>query len=382
MTSIRISILAVVLACAAFAGSNVGAQGLAGLREPPRLASEPLSAPAAAKSDTLQQSVTKRDNHTNSRRGCPIIPPFLHEGDSVAIVSPGFYTPLNEISEIKAVLSSWGLVPFVAPNVGEHQAGRVAGPATHRFDDMQWALINKSFKAVFCSRGGYGTLHLLPYLDTSYFARYPKWIVGYSDITTLHAVSVLGGTMSVHGAVGRELGSRKVNKMNYLLLHDLLFGTLPRYQVNTPNGNNLQGRASGRLVGGNLATLTTLLSTDFDVTRLDSIILFLEDVDEPFHNIDRMFNMLRIHGVFDRCVGLVLGGFCKCKKDLGCETVYELLYPYFKDLGIPVLCDFPTGHGSYNFPLLEGAPATLVVGDASSSLFFNIDGRWMPVGYP
>ncbi len=350
-------------------GVSAQNEGLSALREPPSIGL-----------DTIKPLSGKTDNFV-CYSGY-VMPPFLNEGDSVAVVAPGFFTPDKEIIVIMSTLRSWGLVPFRAPNVGQQHALRYAGTADQRLYDIEWALSNNSIKAVFCIRGGYGALHLIPHISPAMFRKQPKWIVGYSDITTLHSASVLGGTMSIHGAVGRELGSSKVCNMNYLLLRDLLFGNLPHYQVNRYNRYNKPGRVSGRLVGGNLTTLTTLLSTDFDVTRLDSIILFIEDVDEPYHNIDRMFNMLRIHGVFDRCVGLVMGSFSQCRKDFGCENVYELLSPYFKDLNIPVLCDFPTGHGPYNFPLIEGAPATLDVNETASTLIFNIEGRWQPVGYP
>ena len=143
-------------------------------------------------------------------------------------------------------------------------------------------------------------------------------------------------------------------------MRDLLKGQVPRYEV-PANDLNIPGHATGTLVGGNLCTFASLPALQSEIIGKGDIILFLEEIEESMHHIDRMFNMLKNCGMLSHCRGVVLGGFTGCKADLGYESVEAMLREYIEPYGIPLLCGFPAGHDKVNLPLVMGAPVTLDV---------------------
>ena len=148
---------------------------------------------------------------------------------------------------------------------------------------------------------------------------------------------------------------------------------MPKYEL-PAHPLNIPGRATGTLVGGNLATFVPLLSTMTDAIGNTDIILFVEEVDETYHSIDRLFNMLKMSGLFAHCKGIVLGGFTDCSNDVGYENVETMLRQYIEPYHIPLLCGFPAGHEKVNLPLVMGAPVTLDVRADGASLTFDIPG--------
>ncbi len=154
-----------------------------------------------------------------------------------------------------------------------------------------------------------------------------------------------------------------------LRLHDLLLGTVPAYKL-PPHPLSRPGKASGTLVGGNLSTLVPLLETWADVTRRDGFILFIEEIEESMHHIDRMLHMLLLRGLAKRCRGIILGDFTGCAGEFTYGSVEEMIMRFLPDWGVPVLCGFPAGHGEVNLPLVMGAQATLEVRGDGAGLDF------------
>ena len=159
-----------------------------------------------------------------------------------------------------------------------------------------------------------------------------------------------------------------------MLLRDLLKGQVPRYEL-PAHKENILGRASGTLVGGNLATFAPLLCSQVNEIGQSDIILFVEEVEETHHNIDRLFNMLKMSGVLAHCKGIVLGDFTDCENDVGYESVEAMLRQYIEPYHIPLLCGFPAGHEKLNLPLVIGAPVILDVRADSATLTFDIPGK-------
>ena len=302
-------------------------------------------------------------------------PAFLKKGDKVALLSPSYSTPDSNIEKTADVIKEWGFKPVIGKNVGKLDAGKYAGTAEERADDFIEALKDTSVKAILCNRGGYGTIQLVDLIDLKLVKDNPKWLIGFSDITTLHAMETKAGVMSIHGTMSSFIATNGGTDDNSTLLRDLLKGTVPTYKVPSHKFNQ-KGHGEGVLVGGNMATFVPLVgASDIDVFSNDGIILFLEEVGESLHNIDRMFNTLELHGVMENVKGVILGEFVSSGMDQDFESTEEMLSKYLKKYDIPVLCGFPAGHDDLNVPIVMGAKVTLDVDKNGGTVAFDIDGE-------
>lgn len=298
-------------------------------------------------------------------------PEYLRRSDAVAMVSPSYATPMENVEKTEEVLRLWGLEPVRGKHVGTVYAGQYAGTPEERAEDFLDALLDPSIKAILCNRGGYGALHLIERIPPEVIAANPKWLIGYSDISTLHALFTCSGVMSIHAPMSSSIWGMAAND-SAMRLRELLFGTPPSYEL-PPHPCSIQGCAEGVLVGGNLCTITPLLGTVADSLHGKDIVLFIEDVEESWHNLDRQFNILRLSGVLDCCRAVVFGEFTDCGQEFKFPSVEAMLTPYLKEYGIPVLCGFPAGHGETNLPLVMGAPVRVEVGKDSQSLTTLLD---------
>jgi muramoyltetrapeptide carboxypeptidase len=302
-------------------------------------------------------------------------PAFLKKGDKVALLSPSYSTPDSNIEKTADVIKEWGFKPVIGKNVSKLDAGKYAGTAEERADDFIAALKDTSVKAILCNRGGYGTIQLVDLIDQQLIKDNPKWLIGFSDITTLHAMQTKAGVMSIHGTMSSFIAENAGKDDNSTLLRDLLKGTVPTYKVPSHKFNQ-KGHGEGVLVGGNMATFVPLVgASDIDVFTSDGIILFMEEVGESLHNIDRMFNTLELHGVMENVKGVILGEFVSSGMDQDFESTEEMLSKYLKKYDIPVLCGFPAGHDDQNVPIVMGAKVTLDVDKNGGTVAFNIDGE-------
>lgn len=303
-----------------------------------------------------------------------IAPPFLQPGDKIALISPSYQSDRPSIDTCAVVLAHWGYEPVIGAFVDSLDHGRYAGTAQQRLSDLRRAMEDPEIKAIICTRGGYGTLHLVDMLSAEEFAANPKWLVGFSDITTLLAMETCGGVMGIHGTVGGYIAKYRGCDSSSVILRDLLEGTIPEYEL-PANPCNICGSGTGTLVGGNLCTLAPLLGTAADPTKDGDIILFLEEVEESYHNIDRLFNMLILSGVLERCKGIILGEFTACDPDLEWDSVEQMICYYLKERDIPLLCGFPAGHDKTNLPLIMGAKTTIEVKRDISTVTFDVEGN-------
>ena len=218
---------------------------------------------------------------------------------------------------------------------------------------------------------------LLDLINHEDFRRNPKWIVGYSDITALHSAMVCSGVMSIHGNMGGALGERGANDAVNLKLRDVLLGNLPTYTV-PAHPLNKQGTAQGIVIGGNMAVFTNIGGSkewdflDRDNIRGKDIILFFEDVSESMPRVNSMLQQLLLKGVLDRVKGIIVGRFTEYEPQDGYTDMNEMLAETLNKYDIPVCYDFPTSHDeSWNYPLIEGCPATLNVTSNGVTLTFE-----------
>ena len=318
-----------------------------------------------------EDSITVITDHQASRH-C-VKPNYLKAGDRVALISPSYFTPMENVEKTANVLRSWGLEPVIGPNVGRVYADRYAGTVEERVSDIRWALNDTSIKAIICNRGGYGSIQLIDQISLGEWGAHPKWLVGFSDITTLHGLLTRAGVMSIHGTMSSFLAAGGTDETS-TLMRDLLMGRVPCYKV-PAHPQNIEGSARGILVGGNICTFAPNLGTQADATLGRDIILFIEEVGESMHNIDRQFNILAMNGVLDRCKGVILGEFEGCGSEFSYENVEEMLRQYILKYNIPLLCGFPAGHGDVNLPLVMGAPVTMDVRSDGATLQFDIVGQ-------
>ncbi|MBQ9586406.1 MAG: LD-carboxypeptidase [Bacteroidaceae bacterium] len=300
-------------------------------------------------------------------------PAYLSAGDTVALISPSYFTPMENVERTAELLRSWGFVPIIGPNVGKLVDGRYAGTVAERVSDLLWAFNRPGIKAIICNRGGYGTIQLIDQIALSQLSSSPKWLVGFSDISTLHGLLSRAGVMSIHGTMSSFLAQGGTD-LTSTLMRDLLLGQVPRYHV-AAHPQNIVGQASGILVGGNLCTFAPNLGSQADATKGEDIILFVEEVGESMHNIDRQMRVLQMNGVLDRCKGIILGEFTDCGSEFTYENVEAMIHQLVEPYGIPLLCGFPGGHGDVNLPLVMGAPVTIDVRADASSIRFDIDGE-------
>ena len=299
-------------------------------------------------------------------RGAVIQPPFLERGDRVAIVAPSYRLDDSLLTRACEELRSAGLVPVLGEHVsdawpqGPDSTFFYAGTPSQRASDLGMALRDTSIKAIICARGGYGAIRTLQLMNLSDFRSHPKWIVGYSDVTALHLASLKAGVMSLHGNMGGEIGRVGLGEKGNAAMLEVLMGKMPRYCF--PSSEfNVQGRAEGILLGGNMITLVSLLGTAYDSLGDRDCILFLEEVEESMHAIDRLLCMLQMQGKLSNVKGLVFGEFSDCSAELPFGSVEQMLSDYTMNLGIPVCYGFPGGHGELNMPLVEGAATVLDV---------------------
>ena len=296
---------------------------------------------------------------------------FLHEGDTIAIISPSSATDTAMINGGIRTLEKWGYHCVIGPNALNDYHG-FAGTIDERLSDLLWALRNPSVKAIMCSRGGDGAAHLLARLSLDTLRQYPKPIIGFSDITALLCAEARAGVKGIHGSMCWALKTYEGNDTISQTLRRMLQGELPTYRV-APHPLNIKGRAEGIVVGGNLSVYNDLAGSEFDPLLLDGIILFMEDTGEGMSKVDRMLHNIEVRGLLSHIRGIIVGQFNKYKHpENGFEDMYAMLHEYMKHYQIPVCFDFPVGHAHLrNFPLLTGAKATLEVTPEGTTLSYQ-----------
>jgi muramoyltetrapeptide carboxypeptidase len=278
-------------------------------------------------------------------------PPFLKRGDKIAITCPAKKLP-NPMTDAIALLQSWGLEVVLGEtvNASYHQ---FAGDDDLRAKDMQRFIDDDSIKAIIAARGGYGTVRMIDKVDFSCFAKNPKWLVGFSDITVLHAHLFTNfGAQSIHGQMPVNIPD--ASKHSLETLRRALFGEDLSYEF-TSHTHNRSGEASGILIGGNLSLLISIAGSVSDLDYAGKI-LFIEDVGEYLYSIDRMVLNLKRAGKLEHLAGLIVGGFTELKDNdipFG-QTVPEIIMEAVKEYNYPVCFDFPAGHIPDNCSLVLG----------------------------
>lgn len=289
-----------------------------------------------------------------------LIPDFLKPSDKVAVVATAKRLE-KSIEQGVNTLENWGLEVIAGKNLNK-QAGYFAGTDDERISDAQLALDNPDVKAIIFARGGYGTTRILDKLDFTAFQKSPKWLVGFSDLTSMLLQASSLSIPSIHGPVCITIGQ---NEETDNFLRSLLFGQLTFDFPLKMSSLTRSGEGQGKIVGGNLTLICESMGAPNEIQTSGNI-LFLEEVGEGKYSLDRMMNKLKRCGKLDQLTGVIIGDFSDISDQKGYfhKSTEELLMSYFEPLKIPVAFGLSAGHEKANYPLVIGMEAVIHVNES------------------
>lgn len=300
-----------------------------------------------------------------------LIPRPLHPGCKVAILSPASVVKREYVDGAAEFLRTEGLVPIVMPSAVSEPDGSYAATYEQRLADLTSAIIDPEVRAIFCARGGYGCVHLLEALDALPISADPKWLIGFSDISALHALWQKHGVVSLHAPMAKDM--TETPEIYHTEVMSILRGHMPSYTVPAHAYNRL-GEAEGILMGGNLAVIDGLAGTPYDPTNAvdtsEGVILFLEDIGEKIYQVERMLYRLHLSGRLSRLRGLIFGQFTEYTADRNHTDMYSMIDALLRrwQITCPVVFDFPSGHVDHNVPLPLGHRCRLTSTQAAALL--------------
>ena len=270
-------------------------------------------------------------------------PDYLKKGSKIAIVAPARKISRDEIAAAVQWIEEKGFVAVYDDRLfAEYH--QLAGDDDFRASVLQDYLDRDDIDAILCARGGYGTIRIVDKLDFTKFAKHPKWIIGYSDVTVLHAKMQQLGYQSIHGTMAINFPNNTKEALESL--YEALIGV------------KTHGRASQQetpIVGGNLSVLYSMLGSDL-FPETDGKLLFIEDLDEYLYHIDRMMMGLKRAGKLANLKALLVGAFTDMHDNIipfG-MTAKEIIFEKVKEYGYPVIWDYPAGHIDDNRAIILG----------------------------
>jgi len=281
-------------------------------------------------------------------------PPAVRRGDLVAIIAPSGPFDRESFEAGLAPLEQRYRLQYDARLFERYRY--LAGEDSRRLGELLTALQDPEVKAIFCARGGYGAMRLLPGLAAALSpGAGSKPLVGFSDITAVHLWLQSRGMVSIHGPVVTQLGRQ--NETSHQRLFALLESTSAAPPL-TGTDTYVGGAVEGPLVGGNLSVFSRLLGTPF-LPPLEGAVLLLEDLGERPYRLDRMWTHLALAGVFRKARGIVLGSFSGCEEREADYTSTDVLRALARETGLPCAAGFPIGHGDINEAVALGVRVRL-----------------------
>lgn len=290
------------------------------------------------------------------------IPPYLQKGDTIAITCPAGYMPLEKAQTCIDTLQQWGYEVLIGKTLGSNSKNYFSATDEVRLHEFQAMLDAPEVKAILCGRGGYGVGRLIDQLDFTQFRKTPKWIIGFSDVTVLHAhINRNYKIATLHAPMAAAFNDGGFKNKYVQSLKYALQGIKANYQCKA-NRFNVSGTVTGELIGGNLALLAHLVGTSSDIQTKNKL-LFLEDVGEQHYNVDRMMIQLKRSGKFKNLAGLIIGGFTDMQdtqRPFG-KKVYQIIKEHIAEYNYPVCFGFPVSHEKENLALKCGTAYQLQI---------------------
>lgn len=283
-----------------------------------------------------------------------LLPPYLSDGDKVALIAPAGYVDKNYIEHMFNMMSQFNLQIVEGLHLYKRY-NQFAGTDNERYEDLQWALNDEDIKAIFCARGGYGIVRIIDKVNWELFQKKPKWVCGFSDISILHSQINKLGFCSLHCAMPinfkahHSIGTPWIEQIAGILKGGV------QEQLFTGFNDQNEIQIEGELIGGNLSILYSLLGTPYDLDYTHKI-LFIEDVGEHYYKIDRMIQSLKLAGKLKMLKAILLGSFTEMsdnKRPFG-KSIEEIILEAVETYSIPVIKGIPSGHREENYPLVLG----------------------------
>ena len=290
----------------------------------------------------------------------------LRQGDTVGLVAPASALTLpGELDRAVHWVTGMGLVPKLGAHVRDRD-GYLAGTDVQRAADLDTMFEDPDVRAIFAIRGGWGAARILPLLDWENIAANPKLLIGFSDITALHlAIAQRAGFASLHAPNAASSWPQhswdSLWRIAFAGETPTLGGAALEQAIGRPGRTLINGIARGRLLGGNLTIISTLMGTGW-LPDFTGAVLFLEDVGEAPYRVDRMLHQLRLAGIFDRVAGVVFGRCSRCDVADGEESGFsldEVVDRHLGALAVPTITGFDTGHVRDQLCLPVGVPVEL-----------------------
>lgn len=294
-------------------------------------------------------------------------PKNLKKGDTVLILATA-RKHLSSLEPTFNLLKTWGLEVKLGKTIGQ-EFNQLSGEDALRTKDFQEAINNPNIKAIWCVRGGYGTVKIIDELDFSNLIQNPKWIIGYSDVTVLHSHLHNLGLETLHATMPINITKNSEDAKE--TLRKALFGEQLSYQITT-DSLSINGIAKGELIGGNLSIIYSLMGSNSSM-ETDGKILFLEDLDEYLYHIDRMMMSLKRADYLKNLKGIIVGGMTSMKdNDIPWgKNAYEIILEHTQELKIPVVFNFPAGHIPDNRALIMGRNIILNIDKDTTTVVFE-----------
>jgi muramoyltetrapeptide carboxypeptidase len=296
-------------------------------------------------------------------------PPYLKRGNTIGITCPAGYMAAAKAKDCISTLQQWGFDVMVGKTLGSSSKNYFSGSDEERIHELQAMLDDPNIHAIVFGRGGYGMSRIIDRLNFKKFVKHPKWLVGFSDITLLHAHLISQYCISsIHGPMAGAFAQGSKTKASIQSLHETLLGKKLSYS-SKPNSLNRMGAAKGMLVGGNLTLLTHAMGSSSELDTRNKI-LFIEDIGEYRYQIDRMMQQLKRSGKLKGLLGLVVGGFTEMKdteRPFG-KSIAQIIHESVQEYSFPVCFDFPVSHSSQNVALKMGGDYELKVSSRSVRL--------------
>ncbi len=296
------------------------------------------------------------------------IPPYLKKGDTVAIVCTARKFFPEDAIPAKELLESWGLKTKLGNTIGLDSC-QLGGTDAQRAVDFQNMMDDDNIKAIWCARGGYGTVRIIDMLDFTKFKKHPKWIMGFSDVTVLHSHANVERVATLHSIMPFTVP--KAPEEVKETLRKALFGEPIEYVIPTVS-YNVKGKAAGELVGGNLSILYSLFGSKSSLDT-NGKILYIEDLDEYLYHVDRMMQNMKRNGYFENVKGLIVGGMTDMHDNeipFG-QNAVQIITAIASQYNIPIAFDFPAGHMKDNRTLILGKQVDFEVNDKEVKLKFK-----------
>lgn len=294
----------------------------------------------------------------------PARPAYLQPGDTVGIMtvsSPVTDRP-GETDTLINIVKSWGVNVKLGENVFKLDAPPFSATDKERAEEFMRMIKDDNIKAIVFYRGGYGAIRTLEYLDFEEIRKHPKWIVGFSDVTTYHLALQGAGLETIHGPMLSSYWLKKRPDTAALSVGDALFGRVDGYHIK-PHPYNRLGEASGKIVGGNMTLISIAEGTPYDMPVDDNTIIFIEEIGESMNAIDGMMQQLKKSGKLAKAKAVLVGNFTNIddKEDPWNMTPQDLIKRYTDELQVPVVFGFPAGHGRPHLAIYMGREVKLSV---------------------